>query len=535
MSENLQFEFHPDGDQISAFVEHALPGHEREQMLEHLAVCAECRAIVALSLPELEAPAQPRRAAPAKRWWTGWGLGWNLAWPIAAALAAGALFVVYVRHTAVAPNRPGQQVAVEHSPALPAAQERSATPAAKAIAKGPQAAPAGSHAASAGMEALAPEPKLDAPRAGQSVGGPILTGRNFAALRPAAAPPVSTMENSLTAKESTLPPGLVLNNSAGGGIGVGSATVAKARPQEALPSPQAEAANPILKSEKAAAPAATVSVVTDNSAPIETVNSNADSNEMALAEVRVSPLMHALPSNLPVFSMARQAQRVVAIDTGHAVFASKDGGKHWKAIPLPWQGRAVEAALVEPAAGSVTPMRLRDTVIAGAEPGNGKALSRSTNGPLATQGPLASAGEGSSLTGTVTDLTGALIAGASVTVTDTATGAARTVTTDGAGRYIADGLAPGAYRVEALARGFTQEKLPAVVVSSAGQSTANLSLKVGASTETVMVQAGSADVNASQKTRAKAATSKRSAPVFEIVTDSGEHWTSADGMTWRRN
>jgi hypothetical protein len=61
MSENLQFEFHPDGDQISAFVEHALPGHEREQMLEHLAVCAECRAIVALSLPELEAPAQPQR------------------------------------------------------------------------------------------------------------------------------------------------------------------------------------------------------------------------------------------------------------------------------------------------------------------------------------------------------------------------------------------------------------------------------------------------------------------------------------------
>ena len=53
MSETLQSGRHPDADQISAFVESALPAYEREQVLDHLAVCTECRAIVALSLPEV--------------------------------------------------------------------------------------------------------------------------------------------------------------------------------------------------------------------------------------------------------------------------------------------------------------------------------------------------------------------------------------------------------------------------------------------------------------------------------------------------
>ena len=83
MSELIQSGQHPDADQLSAFVEQALPAYEREQTLAHLADCADCRAIVALSLPPLdEEPAlQPE---PARRPWLS---GWNLAWP-AAGLAA---------------------------------------------------------------------------------------------------------------------------------------------------------------------------------------------------------------------------------------------------------------------------------------------------------------------------------------------------------------------------------------------------------------------------------------------------------------
>src|ERR1700728_3108927 len=104
MSEPLQFGYHPDADQISAFVEQALPAHERERMLDHLAMCPDCRAIVAISLPEIEEPAHPVRAAR-KPWWTSW----TLAWPVAGALAAVVFFVAY-HQRAIAPKLIDQQV-----------------------------------------------------------------------------------------------------------------------------------------------------------------------------------------------------------------------------------------------------------------------------------------------------------------------------------------------------------------------------------------------------------------------------------------
>src|ERR1700733_15174615 len=98
MSEPLQTGFHPDADQICAFVEHALPVHEREQMLDHLAVCTECRAVVALSMPPVEEPVQAPAASRLKPWW----LGWRLAWPAGVAVAALAFSVFYIHQALVA-------------------------------------------------------------------------------------------------------------------------------------------------------------------------------------------------------------------------------------------------------------------------------------------------------------------------------------------------------------------------------------------------------------------------------------------------
>src|SRR5437588_9800517 len=56
--------------------------------------------------------------------------------------------------------------------------------------------------------------------------------------------------------------------------------------------------------------------------------------------------------------------------------------------------------------------------------------------------------------GTVTDQTGGVIAGAMVTVTNTETGVARNLVTDGAGEYIAPNLNAGKYSVRASAAGF---------------------------------------------------------------------------------
>jgi TonB family protein len=60
----------------------------------------------------------------------------------------------------------------------------------------------------------------------------------------------------------------------------------------------------------------------------------------------------------------------------------------------------------------------------------------------------------SSITGRVIDPSGAAVPRVSITVTNTGTGASRTVTTDGDGRFLADGLTPGNYTLRAQSPGF---------------------------------------------------------------------------------
>jgi hypothetical protein len=53
---------HPDADLLAAFAEQALSATERDGVLEHLALCGDCREVVALSLPA--ADMAPPRTAP---------------------------------------------------------------------------------------------------------------------------------------------------------------------------------------------------------------------------------------------------------------------------------------------------------------------------------------------------------------------------------------------------------------------------------------------------------------------------------------
>src|SRR5260370_11546478 len=89
MSELLQSVQHADADQLIAFIEHALPAHEQEEPLAHLAICQHCRSIVALSMPA----ADPLPLEPARRpWWSSW----MMVWPAGAALAALLLAGIYI-------------------------------------------------------------------------------------------------------------------------------------------------------------------------------------------------------------------------------------------------------------------------------------------------------------------------------------------------------------------------------------------------------------------------------------------------------
>src|SRR5437899_1825640 len=65
---------------------------------------------------------------------------------------------------------------------------------------------------------------------------------------------------------------------------------------------------------------------------------------------------------------------------------------------------------------------------------------------------------GATLSGTVTDPSGAAIVGARVAITNTATNVAREATTDSAGYYSAPNLLPGPYEVTVSATGFSATK-----------------------------------------------------------------------------
>lgn len=63
---------HPEADMLAAYVEQALPAAERDQIVLHLADCAECREVAALSLP-MQPDTQAAHHLPAGRslWWIG--------------------------------------------------------------------------------------------------------------------------------------------------------------------------------------------------------------------------------------------------------------------------------------------------------------------------------------------------------------------------------------------------------------------------------------------------------------------------------
>jgi predicted porin len=64
---------------------------------------------------------------------------------------------------------------------------------------------------------------------------------------------------------------------------------------------------------------------------------------------------------------------------------------------------------------------------------------------------------GASLSGVVTDQTGAALSDVAVTIKNVDTGATRTIATDGGGHYQASGLPPGRFEIQAAKQGFADE------------------------------------------------------------------------------
>ena len=107
---------------------------------------------------------------------------------------------------------------------------------------------------------------------------------------------------------------------------------------------------------------------------------------------------------------------------------------------------------------------------------------------------VAGAQENSSITGQVTDSTGAAVPGASITITQTTTGETRTTQSGGAGLYTFPGLAIGTYTLKATANGFQTYSKTGIVVDEAATVRADVPLTVGSAAQTVTVQADALQV-----------------------------------------
>lgn len=105
--------------------------------------------------------------------------------------------------------------------------------------------------------------------------------------------------------------------------------------------------------------------------------------------------------------------------------------------------------------------------------------------------------------GSVTDPSGAAIAGATVTLKNTETGLAVTRTTEESGRYVFDFVAPGTYSVTAEMTGFGTSVRESLTVVTRGDHTADFQLQVGNTAESINVSDSTPQVQFNTTTLSK--------------------------------
>ena len=104
-----------------------------------------------------------------------------------------------------------------------------------------------------------------------------------------------------------------------------------------------------------------------------------------------------------------------------------------------------------------------------------------------------------SIQGTVTDQSGAVVAGAKVTITDKATGRVVSATTGSSGTYTSGALTPGNYTVRVEAPGF--KTIEQTVTAQVGVTTSgNIKMQLGQATQVVQVEGSTLEVNTEQAT-----------------------------------
>ena len=94
------------------------------------------------------------------------------------------------------------------------------------------------------------------------------------------------------------------------------------------------------------------------------------------------------------------------------------------------------------------------------------------------------------ISGTISDQNGAVVAGATIIVKHSETGGEFRATSSGNGTYTVPSLAVGTYTIRITAPGFKQAEVRDVKIDAGVPATVNITLEVGAATESVVVQGG---------------------------------------------
>lgn len=115
----------------------------------------------------------------------------------------------------------------------------------------------------------------------------------------------------------------------------------------------------------------------------------------------------------------------------------------------------------------------------------------------------------SGVSGTITDQSGALVRGASVTVTDEATGAGHKTVTNDSGYYTIPSLSPGRYTIVVQAPTFQTLTSKGNILDPAVATTANLQLHSGSVNETVQVDAQETSIQTDSTVLGRVITSKQ--------------------------
>ncbi len=107
---------------------------------------------------------------------------------------------------------------------------------------------------------------------------------------------------------------------------------------------------------------------------------------------------------------------------------------------------------------------------------------------------LAQSTNSGTIVGTVTDPTGALIPGATISAVDPNTKEKRTTVSNKDGQFVLTDVQPGTYDLTAAKGGFSTDQITGMTISVGTQTTANFKMAVGAESTTVEVTASNADL-----------------------------------------